>query len=617
MPVSNRSINLALILLMFFLINGCEFIPEDIPETNLDQPTDGPSILFRLNNMTDTIKLGWVTNFQYSISGTSNRILSVKVDFEGTEIHHYIADNGQTFTFLFDPSAYSNGNYYLAIEIITGSGSGSIADKMGAEGFLYSLEWPVYIDKTLPQGIGNYVISAKQTEKGMELTWPSFNHPNFTSYEVFRQYAFNQTEAASIATVIDPLDNNFIDTTFWEGSPCMYYVRINTPAGPLDGEYMWAFPELGRLQATLNADKTIDVNWDKAKNLESFGYYYVYAGSSSSCIYGTRLIDDPDQNYLKFNFGAFGSSLYIYLKFIPPGITEPYYRYLGYKMITLNIPPIIPVHIASYSVRDRDFILLAGNSAIYRYYPGQLMVENSLSGNLLSSCPVAVSNDGTKLIYYSDGKFYLRQTDDFLLVNNFDGPQGSKTIFYSLSDKGKMLAIDNSGISYLYDVSNGNLISQDTLIIDGYNAKTVLLSNDGTRLIAKTEIIDQPAAFYNYGQDGWVETGRSDDTPYKFFYSADGTRLYIAYPRSIQIRNTDDFSILNSYALDYGYFQCADLKNDRFLWIYVGTENYIIGDLSTGTTLRSLALGFEGNLNLFDNYIIASFGYQLTIQEFK
>ncbi len=620
MFLNKRLNSQALILLILSLFNRCEFSPQDVPETKLDYPLEGPPILFKLNNFTDTIKLGWKVNFQYNISGTNNKILSVKVDFEGTEIHHYISDNGQTFSFLFDPSPYNNGNYHLDVEVITGTGTGSIADKLGAEGFLYTQEWPVYIDKTLPDGIYNFIISAEQTDKGMELTWPSFNHVNFISYEVCRQYSFIQPNPVSIATITDPLNNKFIDSTFWEGTSCMYHVRINTPAGPLDGEYIWAYPNLGDLQAKLNVDKTIDVNWDKAKNLESFGKYYVYAGSSSSCIFDTLLIEDPDKNYSKFNFGAFGSSLYIYLKFIPPGVTEPYYRYLGYKMIMLNVPPIIPVHLASFSVRERDFILLASSSAIYRYYPRQLWTEDSISGNLLSPCPIAISNNGTRFIYYSDGRFYVRQTDDFILENEFSGPPleilGRGMIYYTLSDNFRMLALDNTGVSYMYDIRNGDLLDQDTLIIDGYSAKTLVISKDGTKLIAKTNIIDSPAVFYTYGQDGWIESGRSDNAPYKILYSADGSLIYVSYTRSIQIRNSDDFSIVKSYPLLYGYFQSADLKNDRFLWNFVGTENYIVGDLSTGITVRSLAMGYEGSLNLFDNYVIASFGYQLTIPEF-
>ena len=48
----------------------------------------------------------------------------------------------------------------------------------------------------------------------------------------------------------------------------------------------------------------------------------------------------------------------------------------------------------------------------------------------------------------------------------------------------------------------------------------------------------------------------------------------------------------------------------------MGTEDYIFGDLNTGLTLRTMNLPYSGDCTLFENYIIASFGYQLTIANF-
>ena len=610
-----------IIILILNIPAGCEFHPDNVPDSQIEPPEESaPPILISLNDHIDTIKIGWVTDFHYDIYGTDNMLRAAVVTFQDKEIHHYIYNNQQTLTFTFNPAAYTDGNYHLNIKVFTSTGSGSIADKIGAEVYQYELDWPVYIDKTLPDAIYNYIISAKQTDKGIELTWPSFNHPNFISYEVFRQYSFIQTEPVSIVTITDPLNNEFIDSTFWEGTSCRYWIRINVPPGPFDGAYIRVTPKLTGLQAKLNYDRTIDVSWDKAKNLEAFSKYYVCAGHSSYSIYGKNFIEDPDQNYTKFNFGAFGNSLYIYLRFIPPGVAETYFQDLGYAMIELNIPPMIPDHSASYYVKGRDFILLASNYSIYRYYPQQVRVADTISDNLLSTCRLAISNNGDRFIYYSDGKFYVRNTDDILLENEFSGPPlnslNNTMMFYSLSDNAKMLAIDNTGVSYLYDINSGTLLNQDTLIIDGYRAEKIFISKDGTKLVAKTRIIDYPAVFYVYGQNGWNESDRSDNTPRDILYSADGSMINVAYRNKIETRSAFDFSNIRSFAVLEGYFQSADLENGRFLWNRVGTEDYIVGDLNTGLTLRTMNLRYSGDCTLFENYIIASFGYQLTIAKF-
>lgn len=610
------------ITLVLIIPTSCEFQPDDLPDSQIEPPGEsGPPILISLNDRIDTIRIGWVTDFHYNIYGTNNIIRNVIVTFEKEEIHNLIENNQQTFTFTFNPASYADGNYHLNIKVFTSTGSGSIADKIGAEIYIYELDWPVHIDKTLPDAIYNYIISAKKTDKGIELTWPSFNHPNFISYQVFRHYSFVQSEPVPIVTITDPLNNEFIDSTFWEGTSCRYWVRINIPPGPFDGEYIWVYPgNLTGLKAKLNADRTIDVSWDKAKNPESFSKYYISAGHSPNGIYDSHFIEDPEQNYIKLNFGAFGSSLYIFLRFIPPGVTEPYFKHIGYAMIELYIPPMIPVHSASYYVNGRDFILLSSNYSIYRYYPPQVWVADTISDNLLSTCMLAISNNGNRFVYYSDDKFYVRNTDDFLPENEFSGPPLSslnKTIiYYSISDNGRMLAVDNKGVSYLFDITNGKLLNQDTLIIDGYSAQKVLISKDGTKLLAKTDIIDYPIVFYDYGQNGWIESGRSDNTPYDILYSVDGSMIYVAYRNKIETRSAIDFSNIRSFDVLEGYFQSADLKNGRFLWNRVGSEDYIFGDMNTGLTLRSMNLRYEGTCTLFDNYIITSTGYQLTIAEF-
>jgi hypothetical protein len=617
MVIYNRFKILVTIIFILHLLTGCEFRPDDVPDSQINPPVVGSNpIFFSLNNTDGPIKMGWKTDFQYEITGTDNKIVSVIVYFEGQEIHHYVTDNNQSFNFSLDPATYSNGDYNLNIEITTTTGSESIADKVGSEGFLYKLDWPVYIDKTMPTRSLCKIIEVSSS-RGNELSWQSFNYPNFNSYIIYRQYPFLQPSAVPIATITDPTVTNFTDTTFFEGQNCMYTLGIQTPAGLCLGEYIWVFNILTGLQAEWHPDGTVDVKWDKAKNLESFGKYYVYAGFNYTDFIEEYIIENPDQNYVTLKKAGFGSGLYIFLKFIPRGVIEIAHTALEYTKIVLQPSPMLPRHWTSYNVNGQDYILLASFSKIFRYYPHDLRSEDSISANLESNCLLSVSNNGEKFAYSADENFYIKRTDNFMSVNEFPGPSlhslNKSLARYSLSDNGMLLALDNEGIVYIYNTQNGELIHKDTLTIGGYGLKAVILSPDGTKMVARANEGLNQTVLYSFKPEGWKEAGTATIDPVDFFYSQDGSSIYIAGYTDIQNRKPDDFSLISTYSLPMGYFHSADLERGRFLWDIQTGNTQLLVDLKTGKIIDTLNTGYAGMCRLFDNYIISSYGLQLTL----
>jgi hypothetical protein len=438
---------------------------------------------------------------------------------------------------------------------------------------------------------------------------------------VCRQYSFIQSEPEVIAIITDPLNNNFIDSTFWEGQQCRYWVRINTPAGSLDGEYIWVYTVLSGLKASWHPDGTVDVTWDKARNLESFGSYHVYAFFTTNNILAEQTIYDPDQNYFSFNYGGFAFNLNISLMFIPAGLTPGDLQYLQYTTMRLVPPFTIPNHKASYNVNGRDFILLSSYTRIWRYFPTTSSAEDSINSDLLSSCMLSVSNNGERFVYYSDDKFYVRRTEDFSAVSEFQGPplqsMNRAMVYYSLSDNGRLTALDNMSVVYYYDTENGILLHQDTVTVDGYRSEVVLISPDGTRMTAHTWNNYNSEILFSYEPEGWIEKGRGPMVPYRIFYSADGTLIYVAGYGTLHVRNGSDFSLVNSYPIaSNGYFQSADLENGRFLLRLGSGDKSQIVDLDTGEVIRTVDMGYAGFCMLYRNYVIASYGYQLTIPEF-
>jgi hypothetical protein len=615
-----KRFQLLLIIIIIHLLSGCEFRPDDVPDSKATPPVVGGNPIFvSLNDTDGPLALGWKMDFQYKITGTKNKIISVFVNFESQEIHHYISDNNQAFTFSLDPATYSDGDYYLNIVIITSTGSGSIADKVGAEGFGYELDWPVHIDKTMPTR-STCKIREVNSSRGNELSWQSFNHANFKSYIIYRQYPIFQSSAVPIATIYDPLVTGFTDSTFCEGQNCMYTLKISTPAGLCEGDYIWVYNKLTGLQAKWYPDGTVQVKWDKAKNLESFGRYYVYAGFNYTDFIEEYIIDNPDQNYVTLKKAGFASGLIIFLKFIPREVSNVKLSSLEYAKTVLQPSPILPVHWTSYNVNGRDFIILSSFSKIFKYYPRDLRCSDSISANLETNFLLAVSNNGENFAYSSGENFFINRTNDFTLINQFPGPSlntlKKSLTCYSLSDNGMLLALDNEGIAYYYNTQNGKLIHKDTLTIEGYGAKYCRISPDGTKMVAHANEGLNQTVVYSFEPDGWKITGTAAIDPQDFFYSLDGNSVYIAGYSSIQNRLLNDFSLISNFNLPEGYYRSADPDRGIILRDNLTGNTKMIIDLKSGDIINTLSTGYAGMCRIFDNFIISSYGLQLPISIF-
>lgn len=605
-----------LLLLCSILISAvsCEFEPDEIPGSSLEKPSDtGPPVVLNLNDYNDTIRLGWTTVFNYSVSGTKNTIKSVDITIGGNILQHYVADNNQAFTFTLDPESLPEGYYDLNIKITTGTGSGSIAEKVGAEGYLYELNWPVLIDKTTPSGFYELSYEKVHNPEGIKLTWPSFNHANFVSYTILRKYFLLQDEPEIIAEITNPLDTSFIDRYFWEGQDAFYYVRIVTPYGFYSGKILNYVDELSGISAVWQENGSLDVTWNKALNRDVFAGYYITSDFYNP---GTAfIISDPDENHITLNNTGFAIGMRISLAIIPRGFRGTDYSRLKPLIYTYHSPNIIPPFYYAKNVNYHDFILLADGRSIYRYYPDEQKAKDTLSVNFLASgSNLSVSNNGNTYAFLEGTTFHVRKTDDFSLVSSFSNPSFTdpwSVMSLSLSDNNKLLVTDWNNYVYLYNSTNGNLIRKDSLPLTGYQSKLLALSPDGTRIAALTgpEII----SYFSLGESGWAETGTESGMFQDIMFSADGTYIYLITFDKLIKRRTVDFALVSVIDLPGGYFFSMDERNDRVLCsVYYGTQFKIL-ELSTGKYIKSLNLGY-GRFTLFKNHIIAS-GLQMNLTD--
>jgi hypothetical protein len=611
----SRFFILRLFIFLSGLLASCEFQPNDIPDANIEKPSEtGPAIVINLNDYNDTIKLGYTTDFKYAISGTTNKIIAVKISIGGRIIHDYLADSQQTFSFTFDPATVPDGIYILDIQITTSTGSRSIAEKLGMEAYLYNLYWPVIIDKAIPEGNYNITFEKVHDPEGLKLSWPKFDHANCIKYVIYRRHLPFQQEPVPIAEVNDPKISYYIDHSFREGQDALYFVRIITPYGYYDGITTPFGDNLtGVLSAEWHNNGTLDVTWDKARNLETFDSYYVFTSYSDTPM-ESYIIGDPEENHVTFLDAGFAYGISVYLAIVPKGLNVADYENLRLYKYTHYTPAEIPLFIFPTLVNDHEFMLLSRPEIIYRYFPDEQKTEDSISVNLTGSNLVSVSSNGNRFVYFQNGSFYIRKTDDFSIETVFTDPSipyPESVSCLSISDNNRLLAADNWNNIYLYNSDTRQLIIKDSINLLGLHKKTALLSPDGTKMTAITGVWE--VSFFSLESSGWMLTGKQPVYPTNIFYSKDGAFVYlVTYNKVIKCR-TSDFGIVSDNTIPEGYIRSVDIDRGHLLCSSVYGPEYNIIDFESGEILKTLHL--YGVSTIFKNHIIYS-GRQINLSQF-
>jgi len=308
---------LIVLILVQILLPGCEFRPDEIYVTQINPPDEqGPLIRISLNDKYDTLKIGWATNFTYNITGTNKKVVAVTVNLDGQELHHYVGEYGQTFNFIVDPANLNDGNYHLHIEVMISTGSGSLADILGAEGYLYEMDWPLIIDRTPPGKLN--IISIDSLETGVKITWEKFDHPSFKSYKLTKtSSAF--FGADELAFYDDPHQNSFIDTTYLEGMVVNYQIELNGICSNLNcsysnGKQYYQIPPKPNITYLQNFE--VGVTWEPPRKKALLDYYYLHRSKTGVTINEELKISDPEIRTQKETI-TFGSGNYFGVLYVP------------------------------------------------------------------------------------------------------------------------------------------------------------------------------------------------------------------------------------------------------------------------------------------------------------
>lgn len=204
---------------------GCDFELKKEYYSEAEPPSETHMFNLSLSSETDTIALFNKTEFTYLVNTNGLDYINGTFSMKGKEWNAYTT--GGKFTI--DPVDFPAGFDTLSLRVFTKSGTGSIAEHFGAEGYIVERKWLFKIDGRPHPPI---TVSKSVTKDGwLKIIWPRSENLNFLSYELS-----GSTNSEIFSYVIKDPDQNFYVDSFFIGGRANYCVssRVIT-----NNQYTW------------------------------------------------------------------------------------------------------------------------------------------------------------------------------------------------------------------------------------------------------------------------------------------------------------------------------------------------------------------------------------------
>ncbi len=247
------SIALVLALLM---LAGCTFNPSGEYFMELDSNGTPPYIEVELNFDTDTLYIWnneWI-NFRYTKNG--DQVNWARFIIDGQETSPNDEDHGAVELTWYFPG-FEPGTHTLGLQLFTRSGTGSIADFTGAEGYLMQKDWVLII--TDQYGVSCAITDTTFENGVLKIQWKEYKGLNFENYQVYKYVQPTSLPNQLVATITDQHQTSVNDANY-HGENSQYFVMVNDSYRGKSMELEGSVPQL---TATNNAQGDIVLHWKK------------------------------------------------------------------------------------------------------------------------------------------------------------------------------------------------------------------------------------------------------------------------------------------------------------------------------------------------------------------
>lgn len=617
-------------IILLLIVMSCEFQPSNIPLTQIEKPSENaPTLLIEVTPDMDTLKLAGDVWTEYKMYSLGSEIRWIKIYFDDKEMYNGNYNPDYLPRFAVVSGSYPEGLHHITIQTFASSQTGSIADKMGAEGYLYEAVWPVIIAHQVSPVIN--IRSLNYKNPGVEVVWDKYDYYGFQSYQFTKGTVIDGNKVEKQFT--DSKQTSYTDYTYIEGEYAWYSVSLS---GWYSESKEFVKPIETPLTEYLPGQK-LKVMWRKTSNPGQLAYYHVKLSAPPGARSEEFTVNNPSDTSVVFNTPGFGSNYEIQVRYVPKTYTGPYINYNSAGGITnWSRGNTMPSFSRGFNLNETGEVLLYGQGKFMKYNAETGTVVDSLRVNIIDPENIHVSETGRFFSYFTNDEFVLRETETWDLVNHFKVPFYYFNSFaarsLSISDNYLMAVVDHWSVLSVYDCRTGNEVFRKV----GNNINSIMsagINSDGSKIVYM-EVVNygegKVLRLANYSPAGLTDLGemKTADYDYRTWISFAGDEIIIlnntfAYNYTAEIRSTTDFSVISQMKFPERFVPLAfDAKHKQAVLKYGYAGGYDYGyvvDLKNPGVEKTISyLGDYRSRYLISNGIVmCNTGRFLSVNDLK
>ena len=595
------------ILLPALLFYSCEYEPKDVYHHPANKNVEAPQleiVKLTLGDVNDTIYLHTNKFVQFQFQSNPQEILAIEFILDDEPITAVESNNGAFSLFA---GQLADGNHTLTMTVYTSTGTGSIADQIGAEAFIFSKSWTVAVDKNR-----KLFVKTEAVDGYLKIIWEKCRANDFKEYVVQRSIWWSG-ESKEIRRL---QSNELVDNSY-VGEGGRYTIWINDIYDELT---FWCEVELERefpvIQAKAIENNVYQLYWKKHKYYNAVSEYQVNVKLDYVQSFDKTTLN-PNDTIIESGTAYFADRASITIKLIPDN-ANPFYA-SNYLDAFQNVSDIK----VGYYFNDNlsrveilqfgsdGFSFVNGCDTIKRYSFEQKKIVQRLGYPPHYNCYGCTFS---RTAVSSSGKSFTANIacwDNVLMVNSenlhnhtvhdlrpYTGLMYSPTI--QISDVG--LAIVNSieidGF-YLYDYNTSSALTYHPQ--NGISASGEKISPNGEYIFLR----DNEFKLVKYVDGQFVNIGTFSGYNFPYYYDFDPVnpdRFMIWSQNTFFIISTVDFSVINQFELTDTYLHNIDFARGEIL---TRNDNHLyIRNLETGQILKDIVVSSNSGKYILVNRIL-------------
>lgn len=592
----NKILPVILVQVLFSLFfYSCEFETDKVYERKVDKDADPPEItVVDLDLESDTIFLFNGRNVSFRFTSSNQKINIVRFNVDGNEAAVYSSGEGM---FLLDYGNINEGEHTLVLEVITGSGTNSIADILGAEGYVFSKTWVLNVYKDY-----NTKLDTRVKNGCLNFSWKSYPVPDFKEYIIYREKSYYEKIEVGRTTSLEFSDCSYV------GEGGRYFVEVLKKDGQL---FAWGYVELNQELPVLSFIGTVDneytIRWSKSKYYNAVDIFQLSANTG----YGWNFVnvketrDPQDTSWNISSSLLFGDNIDLKLLLVPKNsviyTSDENYRFesvlyeveLGFRFK----PGLVNAyHIAQ--VAADEFIYILNCDTLVRYSVSQKRTVEKMTYNpsYCSMCKFInykVSPSGTYLTSRVDCDFdlMLANTGNFqqnsrFNLKSFSGQNYDPEIL--VSDAGTGIVNNAQSGFYVFDFKSSS--STGYYNKENYGGTGLAVSSDGKYIFLKDDVF-RLVKFENSQFTSVWDNANYDMPKYYAFHGSDPEKLVIWNGSVLSVRNCSDFTEYYSFSLTDNSILSVDYFRNELLTYSDG--HLFVRSLTDGSLIKDIPVSID------------------------